>query len=127
MSTRRTDPLRYYGVYVGAAVVQLTSFFGMGLAPSLVTLNIPLDGGHVATSLRVFVAGVNGLVAQCTVTVYKNNVATALTLTIGAGAVGSFSATGNVVFADTDRIDLVIDSTGAGVGAMTFGASIGLS
>jgi hypothetical protein len=62
--------------------------------------------------------------AATTITLLKNGVATALTVTFPAGTTGEMKAVGNVDFADDDRWDMQITTVAGGAGTATFSVTM---
>jgi len=111
------------GLLTGAAGAVVAYAGDEPTSVALVPVNYPIGRACRVGVLKVYVS-TNGLATATTFTLYKNNVATAITLSVGAGATGIFSDTTHTVdFALNDRYDLRLDNTAGLVSTMVFGAS----
>ena len=110
--------------------VNATSYFSAG-TPSTTAflasaLRIPVSPARRALTLR-FKPITNTLSQPATATVYKNGVATGITVTIPAGSTTAVSNTTNTeAFAAGDGIDLALETTGNNATSITFAASLRL-
>jgi len=84
----------------------------------------PVPNPSVAKAVYVNVVA-NTLDASATITIRKNGVDTAISITVGAGVTGVLSASGAVSFSAGDLISIIVDATGATTGDIRVrGASV---
>lgn len=118
------DVPQFSGIVTGGAGATTAYAGNNPLAATLVPVNYPAGRASRFGVLKVYVTA-NALVSATTFTLYKNNVATAVTLSVGAAATGIFSdVTHTADFAVDDRYDLRMDNTAGGVAALVFAATI---
>lgn len=118
------DAPQFSGIVTGGAGATTAYAGNNPLAATLVPVNYPAGRASRFGVLKVYVTA-NALVSATTFTLYKNNVATAVTLSVGAAGTGIFSDTTHTAdFAVDDRYDLRMDNTAGGVAALVFAATI---
>lgn len=122
--------MQFSGGYAHTGV-NATSYFAAGTpstsAFSTVLLRTPVSPARRALTLRVKPI-TNTLTGSATATVFKNGVATGITVTIPAGSTALVSDTTNTeVFASGDSIDLGLATTGANATSITFTATLRLA
>lgn len=103
-----------------------TAFVGWGGQNAVFDMvSIPLSNATVV-GIGVYVApNHNTLNANAVITLYNNGVATPFTITIPAGASGTFTAPANLPISSSgSRIALFVDVSGATVGQIVFAAFV---
>lgn len=110
----------------GIAVISFTSaaaigngqtrFLGVNTLSTIeANVQVPIKSGTV-TALRLRLA-TNTLTGDLIYTLRRNGVATGISITVGAGLTGKFSASGSVAFSANDDISIGLDATAAGAGS----------
>jgi len=122
-------PRRVIGKFSGGilggsgATTSYMSDAGTLPAVNLTAIRYPTSA-RFATRLSVFVSQ-NSMTAVTSVTLYKNNVATTLTLNIGAGVTGNVSAaSAGIQFADEDDYAIVLGNSGDATHTLTLAATL---
>lgn len=94
-------------VFAGAASDNIQPFSGdIGSSSGMA---MPLAGSVTKMQIQV---QTNGLSGDSSLTLRKNEAATALSITIPAGTAGLFTVTGNVLYGAGDRLDFLLTRGG---------------
>lgn len=129
-------PLHFSGILPGDVVITQGTFsnnIGItqtgalveGMPIAAVALAFPISIGMHVVKLAINVVQ-NDLTAKAKITVYKNGVATALTLQVDVGVTGQSNIAGSVAFAPGDTLTIFAETLAAGGAGKTIGTLVSL-
>lgn len=116
---------KFSGGILGGAGATTSYLADIGTLPTanLTAIRYPTSQRFV-TRLSVFVTQ-NSMAAATSVTLYKNNVATALTLNVAAGVTGNiFASSAGIFFSDEDDFAIVLGNPGDATHTLVCAATI---